>query len=280
MQDKYIPLLDCPVDYLIGDASGKIMNEYGTFPCKIKCGVYAYLVRGSAKATINITQYELHENDFLLIESGSFLLIHEFTEDALVYYILFSSSFLEKNAFNTRMSLDSLQMKNPILHLSEEVGTVVKNFIELLMQSSNCQPSLLSPTKMIHVQSILQLYWKEYYQQTKQDAALAQDRKTEIYQLYCNMVLNHYHEWRVVARYAKEMHISLPHLCATIKAVSGKTAGDLITDALLTDAKAQLKITNLQVKEIAIALGFENIGAFNRFFKLHTGCTPKSYRNS
>ena len=49
-EQKNIPLLDCPVDYLIGDASGKVMNEYGRFPCKIKCGVYAILVRGSARA--------------------------------------------------------------------------------------------------------------------------------------------------------------------------------------------------------------------------------------
>ena len=48
----------------------------------------------------------------------------------------------------------------------------------------------------------------------------------------------------------------------------------------MTDAKAQLKITNLQVKEIAMSLGFENLAFFNRFFKTHTGMTPKSYRNS
>ena len=29
-----IPLLDCPKDYLIGDASGKVMNEYGRFSVK------------------------------------------------------------------------------------------------------------------------------------------------------------------------------------------------------------------------------------------------------
>ena len=68
MEEKSIPLLDCPVDYLIGDASGKIMNEYGRFPCKIQCGVFAFMVRGSAKATINITPYEFNQNDVLLLE--------------------------------------------------------------------------------------------------------------------------------------------------------------------------------------------------------------------
>ena len=93
-QEKKIPLLDCPVDYLIGDASGKILNEYGRFPCKIKCGVYAFIVRGTARATINITQYDFRQGDVILLEPGSFLLIHEFSDDAFVYYMLFSSSFL------------------------------------------------------------------------------------------------------------------------------------------------------------------------------------------
>ena len=118
-EQKNIPLLDCPVDYLIGDASGKVMNEYGRFPCKIKCGVYAIIVRGSASATINITQYEFRKNDVLLLEPGSFLLIHEFSEDALVYYMLFSSSFMEKNAFKSQMSLTALRIQSPIIHLGD-----------------------------------------------------------------------------------------------------------------------------------------------------------------
>ncbi|MBQ3633290.1 MAG: AraC family transcriptional regulator, partial [Paludibacteraceae bacterium] len=39
------------------------------------------------------------------------------------------------------------------------------------------------------------------------------------------------------------------------------------------------KITNLQIKEIALSLGFDNVAFFNRFFKSHVGLTPKAYRN-
>ena len=120
MQDTSIPLLDCPKDYLIGDASGKIMNEYGRFPCKIQCTVFAILARGSAKATINVTQYDFHANDALLLESGSFLLIHEFSDDALVYYVLFSSSFMEKNTFQTRLTANAMHMHSPIVTLTQE----------------------------------------------------------------------------------------------------------------------------------------------------------------
>ena len=280
MEEKNIPLLDCPVDYLIGDASGKVMNEYGRFPCKIQCGVFAFIVRGSAKATINITRYDFRQNDVLLLEPGSFLLIHEFSEDALVYYLLFSSSFLEKHTFGNRMSLTALQLRSPILHLNNEHADVIQDLAKILFKASNTTPSMLSSEKMIHVFNLLQQSFASYAKSSEDFRIRPVDRKTEIYQDYCQLVLKHYHEWHHVNQYADAMRLTLPHLCATIKSVSERTAGDIITDAILTDAKAQLKITSLQVKEIALALGFENVAFFNRFFKAHTGLTPKSYRNS
>ena len=278
-EQKNIPLLDCPVDYLIGDASGKVLNEYGRFPCKIKCGVYAILVRGTARATININQHEFRQNDVLLLEPGSFLLIHEFSEDALVYYILFSSSFMEKHAFKSRMSLTALRLQTPILHIGDEQAEVVREAAMLLIKAMNTRPSMLNSESMVHIFNLVQGFYASHAHRQEADFILRpQDRKTQIYQDYCQLVLKNYQKWHHVNQYADAMHITLPHLCATIKAVSERTAGDIITDALLTDAKAQLKITNLQIKEIALSLGFDNIGFFNRFFKSHAGVTPKAYR--
>ena len=263
---KNIPLLDCPVDYLIGDGSGKIMNEYGRFPCKIMCGVYAFLVRGSASATINITKYEFHENDVLLLEPGSFLLIHQFSEDALVYYILFSSSFLEKNTFNSRMSLSSLQLHSPIIHLSPERVEVIKDFASLMFKATNTEPPVLNSEKMVHVFNLLQTAYANYAQSQDEYIIKPMDRKMEIYQDYCQLVMKHYQEWHHVSQYAEAMRITLPHLCSTIRSASERTAGDIITEAILTDAKAQLKLTTTQIKEISSSLGFDNVAFFNRFF--------------
>ncbi len=274
-----IPLLDCPFDYIVGDASGRVLNEYARFPCKIKCGVYGIVVRGSAKATINIDQYDFQENDLLWLEPGSFLLVHECSEDALIYYVVFSSSFMEKNMFTSRMSLSPLPVRSPILHLKNDVAELYKHVIQLMVEASNCEPSMLSSAKMIHVANLLHTCYYELHDADKSYIKPV-DRKQEIYQTYVKMVLAHYHEWHHVAEYAEAMHVTLPHLSSTIRSVSGKTAGDLIVDAIITDAKAQLKISSLQIKEIAMNLGFANLAFFNRFFKSHTGTTPKAYRNS
>lgn len=280
MDKKNIPIVDCPYgDYMIGDASGKLMNEYGRFPCKIQCGVYALLVRGTAQATINVNEYTFKANDVLLIEPGSFFLIHEFSDDALVYWIVFGSKFLEKHTFNNRMTLTSLQLHSPIISLDEQHVKVLCSMYDTIIMAMNAQPSMLDSEKMIHIFNLLQTCYAKYAKEQEAYFLKPLDRKTEIYQDFCRLVLAHYHEWHHVNQYAQAMRLTLPHLCSTIKQVGERTAGDIITEAVLNDAKSQLKITTLPIKEIAHNLGFDNVAFFNRFFKSHVGVTPKVYRN-
>lgn len=279
MQEN-IPLIDCPVDYLIGDASGKVMNEYGRFPCQIQCGVFAIMTRGTARATINITSMSFGENDVLYIEPGTFLLIDEFSEDARVDYILFSSSFIERHASGQRISLSQLRLASPIIHLQPEQTEVLVDMARMLNKASNCTPSMLNSDRMVHIYNLLNTMYLQRQKVSEEELLLRpQDRRGEIYRDYCTLVMRRYAEWHHVNQYAEVMRITVPHLCATIKAASGRTAGDIIIDAIITDAKAQLKISQKQVKEIALSLGFDNVAFFNRFFKTHVGVTPKVYRS-
>lgn len=281
MENENIPLLDCPMDFLVGDASGNIMNEYGRFPCKIKCGVYAFLVRGSARATLNISEIEFRQNDFITMNPGTFLLIHEFSEDALVYYLLLSSSFLEKYSYVIRSGVEMTPPTlNPHMHLTDEVAGIISRTFQLLFDALNCTPPLLTTEKMVPLINVFQLFCSDYIKDTTPASVKPMDRKTEVYQEYWQLVLKHYQKWHHVAQYAEAMRISLPHLCATVKQVSGKTAGEIINEAILTDAKSQLKITHLPIKEIAASLGFDEVAFFNRFFKARVGMTPKEYRKS
>ena len=279
MNEKNIPIVDCPYgDYMIGDASGKLMNEYGRFPCKIMCGVYALLVRGTAHATINVTEYDFKANDILLLEPGSFFLIREFSDDALVYWIVFGSKFLEKYTVHNRMSLSALQLHSPKISVSENHAKVLCTVYDAVIAALNAKPSMLDTEKMVHIFNLLQTSYIKFAREQDEFLVKPQDRKTEIYQEYCQLVLQHYHQWHHVSQYADAMHLTLPHLCSTIKSVGNRTAGDIIIEAIITDAKSQLKLTNHQVKEIALSLGFDNVAFFNRFFKARVGVTPKVYR--
>ena len=178
MKKQEVPLLDCPKDFLIGDASGKILNEYARFPCKIMCGVYALIVKGTAKATINITSYEFAENDMIYFEPGTFLLIHKFSEDALVYYIIFSHDFSQKNSVQrTLTDKKGMISKNAVIHVPAEKADVLKNMVSVLIQASNCTPSMLTSDIMASVFNVFQVSYNTYLLDHKQFSLHPQDRK-------------------------------------------------------------------------------------------------------
>lgn len=103
-------------------------------------------------------------------------------------------------------------------------------------------------------------------------------RYTEIYQDFMNLVLKHYTTEHNVTFYADQLGLTPPYFSTSIKKAIGQTPLEVITQIIIMDAKAQLKGTNLEIKKIAMGLGFNNLSFFNRFFRQHVGMTPQEYR--
>lgn len=78
--------------------------------------------------------------------------------------------------------------------------------------------------------------------------------------------------------YAEGLSVHVNSLNRAVKSTTGKSTTTLITERIVTEAKALLQHTNWNVSEIAFALGFEYPTYFNNFFKKLTGDTPKSFR--
>ncbi|MFB6456754.1 helix-turn-helix domain-containing protein [Chitinophaga sp. Hz27] len=78
--------------------------------------------------------------------------------------------------------------------------------------------------------------------------------------------------------YAERLNIHVNHLNRAVRTTTGKTTTKLISERLLSEARALLAHTNWNVAEIGYCLGFEEAGNFNHFFKKNTGITPGNYR--
>ncbi|MBQ3115491.1 MAG: helix-turn-helix transcriptional regulator [Clostridia bacterium] len=68
-------------------------------------------------------------------------------------------------------------------------------------------------------------------------------------------------------------------LCKEFKMSTGKTITEYVADKKLESAKRKIKSTDKTFTEIAEELNFESIHYFTRFFKKHTGVSPREYRN-
>jgi AraC family transcriptional regulator, transcriptional activator of pobA len=79
--------------------------------------------------------------------------------------------------------------------------------------------------------------------------------------------------------YAEKLGMTVDRLNDHVKRATGVTAGHLIRQRLLTEAKRQLVFTTQPIQDIAEELAFSDPSHFARFFRKHTGTTPHDFRD-
>ena len=79
--------------------------------------------------------------------------------------------------------------------------------------------------------------------------------------------------------YASMLNISAKHLNRISKSVVGKTAGDVILERVLLEAKRELVLQQNSFAQIAHSLGYEDYAYFSRLFKKKAGETPSGFIN-
>lgn len=83
---------------------------------------------------------------------------------------------------------------------------------------------------------------------------------------------------RNVTAYADQLTLTSKYLTETVKEITRKTAGEIIDDFVILEAKLLLDNPALSISEIADELHFSDQSFFGKYFKRHTGFSPKEYR--
>lgn len=92
------------------------------------------------------------------------------------------------------------------------------------------------------------------------------------------LVEDNFRQTRNLSAYAEWMAMTPDRLNEHCKKAAGVTAGHLIRQRLLVEAKRQLIFTAQSVSEIAYALNFSDPSYFSRFFRKYAGVTPQQFR--
>jgi len=88
----------------------------------------------------------------------------------------------------------------------------------------------------------------------------------------------HFRRERQIGFYAGKLAMTPDRLNDHVKRATGVTAGHMIRQRVLTEAKRQLVFTNQPIHEIAYDLAFSDPSHFTRFFRKATGMTPQAFR--
>ncbi|WP_166921859.1 helix-turn-helix domain-containing protein [Flavobacterium poyangense] len=92
------------------------------------------------------------------------------------------------------------------------------------------------------------------------------------------LVQARYKEYKQVQVYASLLNITPLYLNEIVKQITGFTVSYWIQQTILLEAKRLLYYTELDVKQIAFELGYEDHTYFSRFFKKNIGITATEFR--
>ena len=83
---------------------------------------------------------------------------------------------------------------------------------------------------------------------------------------------------RKVSFFASLQNLSSKYFSGIIRQYCGKSAGEMIDERVILEARALLQNKDLTVSQISELLGFDDVSNFGKYFKNLTGDSPLGYR--
>lgn len=103
-------------------------------------------------------------------------------------------------------------------------------------------------------------------------------RKTAQVEKFRALVDRHFKRHWPVTAYASELGITAGQLSRLCRDVLGLSALDVLNSRLVHEAQRDLVYTTSSIKQLAGQLGFADEAYFGRFFRKHTGQSPREFR--
>lgn len=111
-------------------------------------------------------------------------------------------------------------------------------------------------------------------------AARASSRPARHFQQFQQLLETDYREQKEMTYYADTIGITPTQLNRICRQLAGQSALQLIHARVLAEAQRDLLFSDLDIKQIAMTLGFSDAGYFSRFFARLAGQTPTAFRES
>jgi AraC family transcriptional regulator, transcriptional activator of pobA len=233
---------------------------------------------GSAMKTDGFNTYEIKPHTLWSTPIGQIHSAKNWTADATGYYLSFSPDFIE-----TKPNLQKLVQRSPFfafdaphyLYLTdEESDTIFTIFQKIEVEFERNDES---SDDLIRLYITEMLHLSERFRKQKMPTESVSVSKNITDKFKALVEKNFIHQ-KGIPFYADHLAVHPNYLSNVIKAETGMTAGDLIRERIIQEAKYLLYQSDFSVKEVAYYLQFEDTSNFSKFFKKNTDLTPQEYK--
>lgn len=234
--------------------------------------------KGAGSHAIDFKSFDVKPYQMYFMVPGQ---VHSWNFDGPVdgYIINFSASFFQ--SFLLRPDyLDTLpffsgDIEDEVINLNKDVQPIVVNLFEQLIDES-------SNTKRLGMDLIrslmLQLFIVIARQNKQMGTGVAPNYNFTLLQNFKKLTDIHFAELRLPKDYAVLLYITPNHLNALCNDILRISAGEVIRNRVILEAKRMLVNLDLNITSIADRLNFADNSYFTKFFKKYTGQTPEEFR--
>lgn len=241
----------------------------------IKSGTGQHLIDGQA--------IQLIPNTFCMIAKGQ---VHQFidvdTHFALTS-VLFNDAFLPETTFGQLWSYRATLFNYPsaynqTLSVPEDEIAEVESTLQLMKTERNRTKSYRQDNSLRLLLQFLLLRIARLQQEDICEFSNVDATGYDLYQKFVTLLENQFLEQNSVEYYADAINLSVSNLSNLTKRILGKSAKQVILDRINLEAQRLLQFSDLSVKEIAFALGYNDPYQFSHAFKNYNHSSPSEYR--
>lgn len=248
---------------------------------------YGYILfrNGTLELELNAVVYSYQQGDILLISPNNLYKLVRYTDDLQVALISINRDQLRQRLnfnFNRYEAyrIINIEKNNNVIKLSK---ADFKHTVDLSNQLNyylkHTDSKLFREEILLNLLSAIIYIIARDLLQTNHPVFDKNTRKEEITMRFIELASAHYKDEKELKFYADQLSISIKYLSNAVRTITNVPPTRFIAASLVNEAKLQLLNRDLTVGAISDHLGFSDQYAFGKFFKKHTGLSPRNFKN-
>lgn len=243
-----------------------------------------YMCSGSTTHIINGTKIDLQEGELLFLGQSATQEILPARENDIAVNLIVLPQFFdtalqmmgEEESPLHRFIIDVLTGENATGYLHFQVSDILpvqnlmENLLYTLIHDSPNRRNINQTTMGLLFLQLLNYTDRLFYEDDSEEEAVVQ---------VLQYIENHYNDGSL-RDCAKLLHYDFYWLSREIKKQTGKNYTDLLQEKRMAQAAFLLKTTKMNVADIALSVGYENVSYFHRLFGKTHGLSPKKFRTA
>lgn len=188
----------------------------------------------------------------------------------------FFSSFLNKSQCIDQLPIFSFN-RSVSFHKIEEfqINQFKETFLKIKTAYEKNSKTSLNLLRIY----LLEIFYSALIGLTENDENVNITNQNNLLYRFEKMVEDNYATHHYPKYYADKLAITANYLNFICKEVSGNTAGEIIRNRIILEAKRLLINSEFSISQIAFQLGFDDNSYFTKFFKANAEISPSEFRN-